>query len=51
MNKMMLKACTRCSGDMALRDDWEAGLYATCLQCGYVAYMRSPRSVAVGTAA
>ena len=36
MKPVMLKACTRCSGDMALGNDYEVGLYATCLQCGHV---------------
>ena len=50
MKPVMLKACTRCSGDMALGNDYEVGLYATCLQCGHIAYPRNPRST-VGKAA
>ncbi len=42
MKVLMLKACTRCSGDMALGDDREVGLHAACIQCGHVAYPRNP---------
>ena len=50
MTKVMLRACTRCSGDMALSNDREVGLRATCLQCGHVAYPRNPLA-SVGKAA
>ena len=50
MKTVMLKACTRCSGDMALGNDDEVGLHAACVQCGYVAYLRYPQ-LAVGKAA
>ncbi len=50
MKTVVLKACTRCSGDMTLGNDDEVGLYATYLQCGHVAYATNPRLVA-GTAA
>ena len=38
MQTMILKACKRCSGDLALHKDHEVGVYADCLQCGHVAY-------------
>ena len=45
MKPVMLKACKRCSGDLALGRDYEVGLYAECLQCGHVAYPKVPRLV------
>ena len=50
MKTVMLNGCTRCSGDLTLRKDYEVGLYAECLQCGHVAYMSNVRP-AVGKAA
>ena len=38
MKTVLLNGCTRCSGDLTLRRDYEIGLYAECLQCGHVAY-------------
>ena len=45
MKTVMLKGCARCSGDLALHQDYEVGLYAECVQCVYVAYPKSPQLV------
>ena len=35
---ILLNACTRCSGDLVLRED-DGDTTGTCLQCGNVVYM------------
>ena len=50
MKTVLLKACKRCSGDMALRRDFEAGLFAACVQCGHVAYPSFSRLAAKSAA-
>ena len=44
-----LKACPRCSGDLALRGD-EDGPTRVCLQCGYVQYVGRRPAVRIVTA-
>ena len=44
-----LKACPRCSGDLALHDD-EDGPNRVCLQCGYVQYLSRRPGVGIVTA-
>ena len=43
MKTIKLKACVRCSGDMAFGYDNEVGLYAACVQCGHIAYPAYPQ--------
>ena len=43
MNTVMLKACSRCSGDMKVISDQEIGLFAECFQCRHVVYARNLR--------
>ena len=50
MRTMILKACKRCDGDLALGKDHEVGVYAECLQCGHIVYAGNPAEV-VGNAA
>lgn len=50
MRTIMLKACMRCSGDMKVGNDHEIGLFAQCLQCGYVVYASNLRVAGVKAA-
>lgn len=38
------KQCKRCTGDVQLSFDPDAGIYAKCLQCGAVIYPDPPKT-------
>ena len=40
---LLIKACPRCQGDVTPIEDFEGDLQLSCVQCGYMAYVRRGR--------